>query len=149
MQFILGDAKLFIFEYASEHDVSSWKTLDRHLPESELIKKINEKRCYFIKDGEKIVGVLRYNLFWDLIPFLNLIFLDESYRGKDFGRKAMLHWEDEMGHLGYEMVMTSTQSDEQAQHFYRKLGYKDSGCLIINSDEPTELFFTKTILHTK
>lgn len=37
----------------------------------------------------------------------------------------MKYWESDMKNQGYGMVMTSTQVDEEAQHFYRKLRYKD------------------------
>ncbi len=46
------------------------------------------------------------------------------------------------------MLMTSTQVDEDAQHFYRKLGYQDSGGLIINIpgyEQPMEMFLIKKI----
>ncbi len=49
---------------------------------------------------------------------------------------------------GYGMLLTSTQADETAQHFYRKLGYKDCGGLIIDLPQyaqPMELFLIKTI----
>jgi hypothetical protein len=36
-----------------------------------------------------------------------------------------------MKQMGFKMTMTSTQADEGAQHFYRKLGYKDAGCLLL------------------
>jgi len=58
----------------------------------------------------------------------------------------MLHWENEMRELGYNMVMTSTQADEQAQHFYRKLGYIDRGCLILDNtlfEQPQEILMIK------
>ena len=41
---------------------------------------------------------------------------------------------DQIAH-GYGMVLTSTQVDEDAQHFYRKLGYKDCGGLTDLSKE--------------
>jgi len=44
--------------------------------------------------------------------------------------------------LGYVAVMTSTNSDEQAQHFYRKLGYKDCGCLILDIPRMEQPTFT-------
>lgn len=49
---------------------------------------------------------------------------------------------------GYGMLLTSTQVDEEAQHFYRKLGYKDCGGFIIGIPEykqPMEMFFIKGI----
>ena len=55
--------------------------------------------------------------------------------------------------MGLEKNMTtktveSTQVDEQAQHFYRKLGYKDNGCLILDNtpfEQPLEIFMIKTL----
>ena len=90
----------------------------------------------------------RYNLFWDNIPFLTLINLDENYQGKGFGRKAMLSWEKEMRKHGYKMVMTSTQVDEQVQHFYRKLGYAEEGSLSFDNtplEQPMEMFLLKKL----
>lgn len=54
--------------------------------------------------------------------------------------------------LQYSLVMTSTQSDEEAQHFYRKIGYKDAGCLVINKGkytQPMELLFIHDIDSSK
>ncbi len=41
--------------------------------------------------------------------------------------------------------MTSTMSNEGAQHFYRKLGCRYAGGLLLN-DEPLEILLAKTIL---
>jgi ribosomal protein S18 acetylase RimI-like enzyme len=101
-----------------------------------------------ICDGSKPIGVMRYNLFWDNTPFLTLIIFEEAYRGKGFGRHAMLSWEKEMAELGYKMVMTSTQVDEGAQHFYRKLGYVDRGSLFLDNtpfEQPQEIFMLKNL----
>lgn len=49
---------------------------------------------------------------------------------------------------GYHMLLTSTQVDEEAQHFYRKLGYQDCGGFVIDIPEykqPMELFLIKQI----
>jgi GNAT superfamily N-acetyltransferase len=122
--------------------------LDKHLSESEFALKIRDKRGYVIICDDKPVGVMRYNLFLDFIPFLTLIFLDESYRGKGYGKQAMLYWENEMRESGYEMVMTSTQVDEEAQHFYRKLGYKDKGGLFFDNtpfEQPQEMLMLKVL----
>lgn len=110
--------------------------------------KVRDKRGYVICDGEMPIGVMRYNLFWDITPFLTFLHIEEAYCGKGFGRQAMLFWEDEMRKLGFKMVMTSTQADEQAQHFYRKLGYKDKGGLFLDNtpfEQPPEIFMLKTL----
>ena len=46
------------------------------------------------------------------------------------------------------MVLTSTQVDEDAQHFYRKLGYKDCGGFVIDVtgfQQAMEMFMIKAI----
>ena len=50
---------------------------------------------------------------------------------RELGRAMMERWEADMKSLGYGMLLLSTQSDEDAQHFYRKLGYHDCGGLIL------------------
>jgi GNAT superfamily N-acetyltransferase len=140
---------MFHINYVVENDKDFWFSLDRHMSVNEFTLKVRDKRGYVIKDDEKPIGLLRYSLFWDNTPFLNLIYFDESYRKKGFGKKAMLHWEDEMRSLGFKAVMTSTQVDEDAQHFYRKLGYKDIGCLVLDIpgyEQPMEMFMMKSLL---
>ena len=139
---------MFQIRYVSETDTSFWFTLDRHLRESEFALKVRDRRGYVISDGDRPVGIMRYNLFWDNTPFLTLIYLEEAYRGKGFGRQAMLFWENEMRGLGYTMTMTSTQVDEAAQHFYRKLGYKDRGGIILDDtpfEQPQEMVMLKVL----
>lgn len=77
---------MFKIRYALESDKSFWLTYDKHISENELLLKFRDRRGYIISDEDKPIGVLRYNLFLDLIPFLTLLYLDESYRGKGFGR---------------------------------------------------------------
>ena len=135
-------------QYASKPDQAFWFTLDRHLSELEFESKVRDKRGYIISNDSKPIGILRYNLFWDNTPFLTLIELEEPHRGKGFGKQAMLLWEQEMRELSYKMVMTSTRTDEEAQHFYRALGYQDKGILFLDNtpfEQPGELFMLKVL----
>lgn len=139
---------MFNIGYVTLKDKDYWFSLDKYMPESEFLLKVRDKRGYIIKDGEKPIGILRYNLFWDNIPFLTLIYIEDQYQRQKFGEKAMLHWEEDMRALGYRAVMTSTQVNEDAQHFYRKLGYVDTGCLILNIpgyEQPMEMFMIKSL----
>lgn len=50
--------------------------------------------------------------------------------------------------LGHKMVMTPTQVDEQAQHFYRKLGYVEKGSLAFDNtplEQPLEMLLLKRL----
>jgi ribosomal protein S18 acetylase RimI-like enzyme len=109
-----------------------------------LYKKIYDKEVIIVKAADKIIGWLRYGYFWDSIPFMNMLVMDENYRGKGIGKKLVTFWERDMKANGHEFIMTSTLSNEMAQHFYRKLGYKDSGSLILEN-EALEIIFTKEL----
>ena len=139
---------MFQIRSIDEKDKSFWYSLDRHLPEAEFNKKVADKRGYIILDNEKPIGVMRYNMFWDNTPFLTLIYIDFAYHKKGYGRKAMDYWEKEMSDQGFKLLMTSTQADDNAQHFYRNLGYNDCGCLVLDLpgfEQPLEMFMVKAI----
>ena len=123
-------------------DKAGWYLLDRHLPEAGFDEKVRNKQGYVLLDGDKIAGVLRYNLFWDNTPFCTLLYIDEKYRGRGLGKLLMEYWEKDMKEKKYGMLMTSTQVDEDAQHFYRKLGYKDCGGFVVDVpgyEQPMEM----------
>ena len=118
--------------------------LDCHIAEAELCNLISYERILVAEDKGKICGWLRWNLFWDNTPFMNMLYLLEPYRGKGFGRNLVTHWEEEMHRLGYKTVMTSTASDEYAQHFYQKMGYQAIGGFA-PFGEPYELILMKKL----
>lgn len=134
--------------YVQLEDKKFWYRLDKHLPEQEFNQKVLQKRGYVLLENHIPIGLLRYNLFWDNTPFCTMLFIDWQHQGKGYGKKLMTYWEHDMKSQGYRMLLTSTQVDEQAQHFYRKLGYKDCSGFVIDIPQyaqPMELFFIKSI----
>ena len=134
--------------YVREEDKAFWYQLDRHLPEGEFLRKVRDRQGYVLLVDGIPAGLLRYNLFWDNIPFCTLLFIRKEYQRKGLGSHLMAHWEKEMKAQGYGMLLTSTQVDEEAQHFYRKLGYRDCGGFVIDLPtfaQPMELFLIKGI----
>ena len=134
--------------YINRDDKEFWFSLDKHLSEPEFNNKVRDNRGYILLDDNKPVGLLRYNLFWDNTPFCNLIYINNEYQGKGFGKLLIEYWENDMKSQGYGILLTSTQVDESAQHFYRKLGYKDCGGFVIDIkgyEQPMELFLVKSI----
>lgn len=77
-----------------------------------------------------------------------MLFIEEQYQKQGFGRSLMERWEQDMRMQGYGKVLTSTQVDEDAQHFYSKMGYKDCGGLTLDIpgyEQPMELFMIKQL----
>ena len=130
--------------YADNQDYEYLKNHDSHIRTDVLRDKIVANEVIVLKEDDRQIGWLRYCLFSDVIPFMSMLYIEENYRSRGLGKKLVLFWENEMKRMGYTFVMTSSQSDEQAQHFYRKLGYKDSGALLFPGDA-LEIVFLKRL----
>ncbi len=133
---------------ARESDRAFWFSLDRRLDEDAFLHKVRSGMASVLFSGGRAAGVMRWSLFWDSIPFLDLIRIDDALRRRGLGRRLVSHWETEMRTAGYTLVMVSTQADEEAQHFYRALGYKDCGAFTLpfpGWEQPAELILAKAL----
>jgi len=138
---LLVDANI---RFAKSDDYLWLKEHDEHISDNVLKVKIENKEIYVVEKNDKIIGWLRYNLFWDNIPFMNMIYVLDEYRKVGVGKNLVDFWEEKMKQKGYKNVLTSTQSNEEAQHFYRKLGYKEIGGFKYFND-PYEIMFQKIL----
>ena len=121
-----------IIRLATDGDLPFLSEHDLHVSLSELDSAIRLGRVLLLESAQGTpIGWLRWNLFWDNTPFMNLLYLLEDYRLKGHGRTLVNHWEALMREQGYTAVMTSTQANEGAQHFYRHLGYEDVGGFLL------------------
>jgi len=133
-----------IIRYANINDHLWLAEHDKHISEMNLKNKIKDNEVYVIEINGKIAGWLRYNLFWDNIPFMNMVYILDEYQKMGIGKSLVKYWENEMKNNGYDNILTSTQSNEEAQHFYRKLGYKEIGGFKYFND-PYEIIFQKIL----
>lgn len=128
--------------FAEEADLPWLLAHDPHISPDELRNLLSLRRVLLCEGEGRIFGWLRWSLFWDNTPFLNMLYLLPDFRRRGFGRKLLRFWEAEMTAQGYSRLLTSTQSNEEAQHFYRALGYRDAGVLLLPG-EAAELFFLR------
>jgi ribosomal protein S18 acetylase RimI-like enzyme len=145
------------FEALESKDEQKIAKLDRHIPSPRLGECMQNGQVYVLKDDsiknggqnhrgkDPVAGVLRYSLFWQTIPFLDLLYIDEAYRGCGFGAEMMRNWEDTMRLMGYKYVMTSTQADEDAWKFYEKLGYRKVGGFFPLDQNAEEWMYVKRL----
>ena len=146
-----------MIELAQKKDKQKIAKLDSHIPSPLLGECISKGQVYVLKDDsikngepnhrvkDPVVGVLRYSLFWQTIPFLDLLYIDEAYRNRGFGTRMMHEWESLMAIRGYKYAMASTQADEEAWKFYEKLGYKRIGGFFPPDQEAEEWMYVKML----
>ena len=128
--------------YATLRDIELLEQYDKHISKQELENITSLKRVYIAEIDGQFVGWIRYNMFWDNIPFMNMLYVLDGSRGKGYGKVLVEYWEREMKASGHETVMTSTASNEYAQHFYNKLGYETIGGFMLG-DDPYEIILAK------
>lgn len=134
--------------HATKEDRDFWFKLDNHLSTEVFEQKVRDGMAYLLVENERPIGLLRYHLFWDNTPFCTMLSIETTYQSQGYGKMLMSFWENEMKDQGYGMLMTSTQVDENAQHFYRNIGFREAGSLIIDIPkykQPMEMFFIKEI----
>ena len=130
--------------FAEERDIPFLSEHDIHIQKETLKVCVSFRRVLIAEEDGCPAGWLRWNLFWDNTPFMNMLFLLPEYRRRGYGTALVFHWEAQMREAGYPLVLTSTLSDETAQLFYRKLGYMDSGALLLPG-EALEILFAKKL----
>ena len=126
-------------------DLDGIRNYDRHIPAARLEDCIRRRQVVVLEDNGKILGVLRWNLFWQSLPFLDLIFLDDALRGQGWGTEMMALWEINMAEQGFRHVLLSTQEDELAKFFYEKLGYTLCGDFLPPDQDARELMYRKEL----
>ena len=134
-----------VFELCQKEDINAVTELDFHIPVFRLTECIERGLVYVLREKGETVGVLRYSLFWQTIPFLDHLYLKEDYRRIGCGTRMMREWEKEMLRCGYKDVMLSTQEDEDAKFFYEKLGYVRVGGFYAPKQDAEELIYSKKL----
>ncbi len=139
--------------HAAPADFDAIAAIDRYIPREELKRKLaaRPEQVLVLRVGETVVGVLRWGLFWDYIPYVCFLSVSDACRGRGYAREALQVWEEERAAEGWPTVMASIPSDDAAQHFYRRMGYRDAGSLLISEGplrQAPELFFLKELANS-
>lgn len=134
-----------MIRYAFIDDLAILKKYDVHILENELRNSLNKNRIIVMEDDGVFMGWLRYNLFWDNTPFINMLYILDNFQGRVCGGQLLVFFEKEMRENGHCLILTSTLSNERAQFFYRKHGFSDCGSLILPG-QPLEIILLKNLV---
>src|SRR5829696_8767134 len=108
--------------FAEPEDLDYLAQVDHHVQRGVIEQKIERREIVVLHHDGRRAGALRYGYFWDEIPFMNLLWVQEELRGRGFGTRLVGFWEDAM----------------------RRAGYEDCGCLLLTG-EPLEIILSKKL----
>jgi ribosomal protein S18 acetylase RimI-like enzyme len=129
---------------ATNADYDQLAHLDHHVTPKVIAQKITNGEILVARRDGTVIGWLRYGYFWDSIPYMNMLVIQEPYRRQGIGTQLVTTWEQGMRTRGVPEVLTSTLANEYSQFLYRKLGYQDCGALLLPS-EPLEIIMRKVL----
>ena len=95
---------------ADDADLSVLRDLDEHLSPGDLVGLVSAGRVMVAEVDGVVVGCLRWGMFWDEVPFMNLLWLLPEWRGQGIGTSLVEAWETAQVGSGHTMVLTSTVS---------------------------------------
>ena len=112
---------------ATKEDLDQVKINELAIGAGVIENKIELGEVIVADDGGKITGILRFSWFWDFLPFINYIWVEEGFRHKHRASRMIRKLEEITVGKNHQTIMTSTQADDSAQNFYRKVGFEDAG----------------------
>src|SRR4051812_22271452 len=88
-----GDGVNVSTRIAGESDLPFLGEADRHVSPEALAHLVSMDRVLLAEVDGVAVGCLRWGLFWDLVPFMNLLFVVPERRRQGVGSTLVEAWE--------------------------------------------------------
>lgn len=67
--------------FATLFDLDILASEDHVLQKEDVQQKIERNEYIIAKKGDQYLGFLRFSYFWSIIPMIDLIIVEEAYRG--------------------------------------------------------------------
>ena len=134
--------------FANPTDLDGCIALDPPtIPAKVIRRKIEQGEIIVAKRTGQLVGYLRLEYLWLMVPYIALIWVVEDQRRQGIG-KAMLHYlEDVLRKQGHTALYSSSQANEpEPQAWHRHVGFEECGFIAgINEGGIGEIFFRKSL----
>ena len=134
--------------FADQTDLARCIALDHPTMPAEVIqRKIAQREIIVAEGAGQLVGYLRLEYLWSMVPYIALIWVVEDQRQQGIGR-AMLHYlENVLREQGHPALYSSSQANEpEPQTWHRHVGFEECGFIAgINEGGVGEIFFRKDL----
>jgi N-acetylglutamate synthase-like GNAT family acetyltransferase len=120
---------------------------DKHIPTEKVAHKIHQNEVIVSELEGQLVGYLRLEYLWSLVPYIALITVEDAYRRMGVGKSLLAFSAKYLAEHDHLWLYSSSQADEpEPQAWHRHMGFKDCGIIAgINAGGVSEIFFRKAI----
>jgi ribosomal protein S18 acetylase RimI-like enzyme len=144
--------KEYTIRFANIEDFKKVREFDPHsqfIEPQKINSKIHQKEIIIAVEGGNIIGILKFSYFWATRPYIDLIWIDESYRKQGIGKQCIQFLEDYLIKQGYCYLFISAEESEiESQSYHQHMGFTKCGkvsSLNLPQDTSNEVFFVKRI----
>jgi N-acetylglutamate synthase-like GNAT family acetyltransferase len=117
-----------VTRFARQEDLPRVCELDSVPGEPVTRRLITEQRVVVIEQNRKIVGLIRLEYLWTVVPYIGLIWIEPDYRKRGLSKRLLDFVCDHLRRNGHESLFSSSQADEpEPQAWHRHVGFVDSG----------------------
>ena len=134
--------------FANQVDLHGCIALDHPTMSAEVIKrKIEQREIIVAEKAGRLVGYLRIEYLWSIVPYIALIWVVEDQRREGIGRAMLRYLETVLREQGHTALYSSAQANElEPQAWHRHVGFEECGFIAgINEGGIGEIFFRKSL----
>ena len=121
--------------------------LENHSHGDAVSRAIAEGKVAVAEGEEGIAGYVRWEHFWDTIPYCTTARVAPDHQRRGLGRRLYEHVEERFRAAGIGFWLSSTEeTNERSQRFHEALGFRPIGQLReLDQDVMPELFYRKDL----
>lgn len=119
-----------------------------HYGSAEIVRRKIEWHEVIVAERHKhLVGYVRWEYLWSIMPYITLIHVTPGCRRQGVGKAMLGFLEEYLKGRGHETLYSSSQADErEPQEWHRHMGFEECGFIAgINKGGVGEIFFHKRL----
>jgi GNAT superfamily N-acetyltransferase len=133
--------------FATDRDIDDCISFDHCKKRDIISNKIEMREVIVAEYDAEIIGYLKIEYIWSILPYISLIYINKEFRGNGIGTKMLKFLESFLLSKGYKLLLSSSQVNEiDPQSWHRSKGFEECGVLLgINESGIGEIFFKKML----
>jgi predicted N-acetyltransferase YhbS len=147
----MGTPSDLTISFATSDDIAWLGEWDIFSKEDVIRQKIAHNEYIMARIGERTVGFICVNHLWSLIPFMEVIAVEDELQRQGIGRALVSFLEEHARAAGAPLIMSSSDSPG-AQAWHRSVGFQKVGAMVLapldSYEEVTEVLYAKRLRGT-